>query len=217
MRSLLLLAAVLLLPGCLMFEEPISGPSRSVNTWLLGVWEYPKPNGEILQAVVVPPNAGHGFLSSLGVSQNNNHYLISFRELTKNRKVKSSRDVTAWISRIGLVSFLTVEVDGQYLPVHFQLLSPVEVRLRLPAWDEGSESMTPFELRKQVRRKFKEGTLLAKDGETWTKVSEIYWPRDSNVLDQPTDQPLRSVPLPLEVIKDTEVKKEEVDLRSRMR
>lgn len=195
----MLLVAVLLLPGCLMFEKPITGPSRSINTWMLGVWEYPKPNGEIRQALVVP--------------QNNDHYLISFRELTQNRKLKSSREFTAWISRVGLVSFLTVKVDGQYCPVHFQLLSPVEVRLRIPAWDEGSEGLTPYELRQQVRRKFKEGTLLAEGGETWTKVADIYWPADSDGLDQPTNQPLRSVPLP--VLKVTE--KESSDLRGRMR
>ncbi|HEY5792726.1 MAG TPA: hypothetical protein VIS74_05465 [Chthoniobacterales bacterium] len=185
MRSLLLLAVVLLLPGCL-FEKPITGPSRSINTWMLGVWEFPKKNGERLQAMVVP--------------KDNDHYAIYLREFTKGRKLKSIKEYDAWISRVGLVSFLTVKVDGQYCPVHFQLLSPVEIRLRLPDFDPGSEALTPYELRQQVRRKFKEGTLLTKEGEIWTKVSEIYWPAEGNPGDQPANQPLRHVPQPAQMV-----------------
>jgi len=203
MRSLLLLAAVLLLPGCLMFDKPITPSSRSINTWMLGIWEFPKNNGELLQAAVVPANSYQ--------------YAIYFREFGKNRKLKSEKVFTAWISRVGLVSFLTVNIDGQYTPVHFQLLSPVEVRLRLPDWDAGSEALTPFQLRQQVRRKFKEGTLLASEGQTWTKVSEIYWPLHSDGGEQPANQPLRNVPLTPVMVGEPEEAAEATDLRSRMR
>lgn len=183
MRSLLLLAlaAVLLLPGCRFYDHPMTEPSRSINTWMTGVWEYPQANGELLQAVVMP--------------KDNNHYAIAFREFGKNKKLKTLQEYDAWISRVGLVSFLTVNVDGRYLPVHFQLLSPIEVRLRLPDLDAGSESLMPRELRKQVRDKFKAGTLLANDGQTWQKVSEIYWPLNGTPSEQPMNQPLRYAPL----------------------
>ena len=180
MRSLLLLAAVLLLPGCFL-DQPLTGPSRSVNTWMLGVWEHPQSNGELLRAVVIPKDS--------------ERYTIYFREYGKNKKLKREQEVDAWISRVGLVSFLTVEVDGRYCPIHFQLLSPLEVRLRLPEFDPGSESLTPFELRKQVRQKFKDGTLLGKEGQTWVKVSEIYWPLDGLAAEQPMNQPLRVAPV----------------------
>ena len=60
-RSLLLVCT--LLAGCY-FDHPLtSGPSKDINTWLLGVWEHKDAKGRVYRARVVPMTGDRYFVS----------------------------------------------------------------------------------------------------------------------------------------------------------
>jgi len=190
--ALLLLLPLFLLSGCL-FDNPPTGPSRSMNTWLLGQWEHKTKEGKTLKATVGPLDGSR--------------YVIYLQEFNKAGKLVQTTTYPAWISRVGQIPLLTVEVNSgegtRYAVMSYQLLDPLSVRIRQLQMDDSARSLSSFQLRVAMRRQFKEGTLLPNEvGAIWSKVSEIYWPPDGMDGPQPK-QPLRNLPQLLEVTEET--------------
>lgn len=164
----LALATVLLFAGC-KFEHPLtSGPSKGINSWLLGVWETKTPEGT-LQQVTLTPKSGE-------------RYWVKGRRTKSGGATSGTWEGEAWISRVGTANFLTIHVTGgsdamqgaPYVFVHFQVLDQNRVRTRIPEL-ESDASASGFELRREVRRGLKSQALLNGPPLDWTRTSEVYW------------------------------------------
>lgn len=167
-RALALLLFSVLLAGCF-FDQPLTGPSSSdMNTWLLGVWEHKDEKGRVFRAGVLPLAP--------------DRYTVWFRALGKRPKDTKEWRFEAWPSRVGNSTFLTLkceESDGQvpvgaYVFIHTQVLDQVSVVTRGLQLDS-SPGATSYELRKEVRAKLKDHTLLPEEGATWNRIAEAYW------------------------------------------
>ena len=56
-------SASTLLTGCF-FEHPLtSGPSKDINSWLLGVWEARTPKAELIVRQIVPITGDRYYVS----------------------------------------------------------------------------------------------------------------------------------------------------------
>jgi hypothetical protein len=173
-------AAVVWLAGC-GFENPLTGgATKDMNTWLLGVWEHRNAKGNLVGRVSVTPQAPA-------------RYWVVAEKKEKGRTKVYTFD--AWISRVGRASFLSLKcvsapadlAPDTFLFVHYQLLSQNAVRLRLLELASAPDASS-YELRKEVRARLKDQTLLAGEGTDWERVSEVYWSGDD--APQPF-QPLR--------------------------
>ncbi|MCX7869916.1 MAG: hypothetical protein N2322_08205, partial [Terrimicrobiaceae bacterium] len=149
------------------FVNPLTAwPSKDINTWLLGVWEHRDDQGKLLGRVTVLPRTG-------------GTYWVNAERLAPR---KESARFTAWISRVGPASFLTLEClegagelgAGEHVFVHYQVLDQAHVRLRMPVLEAAADS-AGYKLRKEVRRRWKAGNLFAEPGTNWRRVSEVYW------------------------------------------
>jgi hypothetical protein len=183
--ALLLFSA--LLTGCF-FDHPLTDkPSKNINTWLLGVWEYRDAKGKVYRAGVLPMTGSR--------------YTVWFRALGKSSREIKEWQFEAWISRVGNSSFLTMKClktagevpEGAFVFAHYQVINQNNVQMRALQLDS-SQDTSSYHLRSEVRVKMKEKTLLPQQGMLWTRVSEIYWPRDGDG-EQPF-QPLRFPPGP---------------------
>lgn len=169
--SVLLLGA---LGGCLpeTFSTAPAGPTRANNTWLLGVWEAPRAEGGGVFRAVVTPKSG-------------NRSLLFLEERDAEGRVIKSASFESWITKVGQATLIAAkcldgEKAGRYVVFGYQLLDPLNVRIRalnLPA--EAFEA-TSFTLRKAIRRAFKDGTLFQGDDLIWKKTGEIYWNPEGN-------------------------------------
>jgi hypothetical protein len=164
--ALLLLAVFL--SGC-SFDQPLTDkPSSDINTWLLGVWEYKDEKGRTYRAAVMPLT--------------DDRYTVWFRHLGKKKSETKEWQFEAWPSRVGDSTFLTLRCDqsdgdvpvGGHVFVHTQVLDQRQVIVRPLQIDAGPES-TSYEIRRDVRRKLKERSLLPQQGSTWTRIAEVYW------------------------------------------
>jgi hypothetical protein len=180
-RALILIAALAFLAGC-NFENPLtSHPTKDLNTWLLGVWEYKDEKGIVHKATVTPKTG--------------DRYWVNVQTLGTRKSAKKVYVFEAWISRVGNSSFLTLQaletsgdipLDG-YSFVHFQVLDQNNVRIRVPQLGSDA-SATSYELRKEIRTRLKDGSLYSEERSDWTRVSEVYW----STGDEPQPfQPLR--------------------------
>ena len=157
LRTLPLLAILLLLGGCL-YDNPPSTPSRSIDTWLVGQWQTKGRAGHSYSAVVSPTTAS-------------DHYRVTF-----SRPGSSTQEFDGWISRVDGFSILVLKsLDGigagKYLLCHYELLAPgtpppggigaERIRLSELQLDESTRSLDSFRLRAAIRSALKEGTLLA--------------------------------------------------------
>ena len=157
LRTLPLLAILLLLGGCL-YDNPPSTPSRSIDTWLVGQWQTKGKAGHSYSAVVSPTTAS-------------DHYRVTF-----SRPGSSTQEFDGWISRVDGFSILVLKsLDGigagKYLLCHYELLAPgtpppggigaQRIRLSELQLDESTRSLDSFRLRAAIRSALKEGTLLA--------------------------------------------------------
>lgn len=154
---LFLLAALLcLFTGCLYDSAP-SGPSRSIDTWLLGQWKTEDASGHLSTATVIPGKTSH-YSISLATKGGHEH---SF---------------DAWLSRVDDFSILVLKsLDGndagKHLLIHHELLSPTpappgglgstRIRISELQLDPSAGSLDPTHLRKVIREALKRGDLLA--------------------------------------------------------
>ena len=183
-RALGLLIACTFLAGCY-FDRPLTErPSKDLNSWLLGVWEHKDQKGRKFRARVVPWTG--------------DRYAIALRGPGKSSKVRET-EFEGWISRVGPASFLTLKCvsDGGVVPnggfvfVHYQVIDQNTVFTRPLELDSPSDTPS-IELRKEVRHKFKEGTLLPHAAAAWKRISEVYW--EPGYTGEQPFQPLRFPP-----------------------
>ena len=163
------------------FANPPTGPSRSNNTWLLGVWEATAGDGSQWTATVTPMTS--------------DRFQIAYQRKAAPKIPALSGTAEGWISRVGLARLLVLDSKGAlpgFVVAGFQLLTPLEVRTREIILPPGAESETAYRLRKAIRTAYKDGTLFSGREAVWKKSAEITWnPRLS-----PTSQtftPVRNV------------------------
>jgi len=193
-----LLAATLVMAfgGC--FDHPLTaGPSRNINTWLLGVWQTQDDKGNELTATVLPKSASHCSVE------------IALKDAKTGKKQTGLFD--GFISRIDGYHFLSLKLltaspeagkIGSYAFAHYEMMSPNEVRIRIPDLEE-STGASSFQLRQLVRKKLKDNTLYPRPALVWVRISEVYWekghapevmqqlrwPSNANPAWKPVDQP----------------------------
>jgi hypothetical protein len=148
----------LLATGCL-YDNPPSGPTRSIDTWLVGQWDAQDKSGHSYSAVVSPTTAS-------------DHYRVIF-----SRRGIAPREFDGWISRVDDFQILVVKSlgegpsHGKYSLYHYELLSPApappggvgaeRIRLSELQLDDSTRSLDSFHLRKAIRESLRAGTLLA--------------------------------------------------------
>lgn len=183
-RLLSLLGSLLLLTGCL-FDNPPSGPSQSIDTWLVGQWETKDKSGHTCRTVVAPASSSH--------------YRISLSGLKGG-----TQEFDAWIGRVDGFSILILKslnegpCVGKYVLFHYELLSPAKpqpgnigatrIRLSELQLDESCRSLDSYKLRAAIRQGLKEGTLLApydvvaeRKGKTEEIPGSVIWTKTGGV------------------------------------
>lgn len=178
--ALALLLISVLLTGC-HFDNPLSGPSKDVNTWLLGVWEYKDLKAKKTYRAQVTPISDE-------------RYAVVLRELGKTPKETAKLWMfEGWISRVGGARFLNLHCKqsaskdipvGSNVFVHYQVVDQSDVVIR-PLQLDSAPDATSFQLRQEVRTKQKQGTLLPQIGTEWFRVSEVYWNKENPYELQP--------------------------------
>ena len=152
-----LLGCALLLSGCL-YDNPPSGPSQSIDTWLMGQWTATDKAGHKFTAVMAPASSSH-------------------YRLPLSRKGSAPQEFDGWIGRVDGFSILTLKSlnegpsFGKYVLYHYELLSPgapppggigaTRIRVSVLQLDDSCQTLKPYDLRKALRQALKEGTLLA--------------------------------------------------------
>lgn len=180
--ALALLLISVLLTGC-HFDNPLSGPSKDLNTWLLGGWEYKNGKGKVYRAQLTPLSG--------------DRYAVVFREMGAKPEETKLWEFEGWISRVGGSRFLVLhcrktagEVPvGSYVFLHYQVVDQNDIVTR-PLQLEADQGATSYALRQEVRQKLKDRTLMPQQGTGWLKVSEVYWNKGHEWDLQPT-QPLQ--------------------------
>ena len=181
-RALALLFLCTLLGGCY-FDYPLTGgPLKDINTWLLGVWEHKDAKGRVYRARIVPLTG--------------DRYFVSFQSGGRRAREKKVWEFEGWISRIGYSRFLTLKCntssgevpEGAFVFVNYQVIDQNTVVIRPLELDSPPESRSQ-ELRAEVRRKLKEGSLLPAEGAGWKRISEVYW--EPGYTGEQPFQPLR--------------------------
>lgn len=183
-RLLSLLGSLLLLAGCL-YDNPPSGPSQSIDTWLVGQWETMDKSGHTCRTVVAPASSSH--------------YRISLSGLKGG-----TQEFDAWISRVDDFSMLTLKSLnegpslGKYAFYHYELLSPAKplagnigatrIRLSELQLDESCQALDSYRLRAAIRQGLKAGTLLApydvvadRKGKTVETPGSVIWTKTGGV------------------------------------
>jgi hypothetical protein len=180
-RALACLLLCTLLTGCF-FEHPLtSGPSKDVNSWLLGVWESTDAKGRTYRARVVPITS--------------DRYYVSFRTPGKRTGGKVW-EFEGWISRVAYSRFLSLKCavtsgeipEGAYVFVNYQVINQnivVTRRLELGSPPEA----TSQQIREEVRQRLRDNSLMPDEGLKWIRTSEVYW--DPYYTEEQPFQPLR--------------------------
>jgi len=180
-RALALLLLCTLLAGCY-FENPLTGgPSKDINSWLLGVWEHKDTKGRTYRARVVPITG--------------DRYFVSFQVLGR-RKEKKVWEFEGWISRVSYSRFLSLKCsvssgdvpEGAFVFINYQVVNQNTVITRRLELDSSPEA-TSQQLRAEVRQRLKEDSLMPAEGMRWKRISEVYW--DPNYTEEQPFQPLR--------------------------
>lgn len=188
-RLCFLATAATLLGGCY-FDHPLTGgPSKDINTWILGVWQSTDAKGRTSKVLVSPISGGK--------------YFVKIEATGKNRPSTGRMEFEGWPARVGDTTFLslrclngTKEIPaGAHVFVQVQLLNQNTVRVRALQLD-APQNASSFELRKAVREKLKSKSLYAPETTTWTRVAEVFW---SGNGEDPVFTPIRNpmyLPLP---------------------
>ena len=152
-----LIGALLLLSGCL-YDNPPSGPSGSIDTWMVGQWEATDRAGRHYKAVMSTPSSDH-------------YHLAFFRPGA------GTLEFDGWISRVDGFSILTLKslnegpTLGKHALYHYELLSPgtpppggigaTRIRLSELQLDPSAATLDSYHLRRDIRDALKAGSLLA--------------------------------------------------------
>jgi hypothetical protein len=155
-RLVPLLGILLLLSGCL-YDNPPSGPTKSIDTWLVGQWQTQDKSGHEYQAVVSRPTSDHYHLSIL-------------------TKSGMPFEFDGWLSRVDGFSILVVKSMnqgpslGKFSLYHYELLAPspappggigsTRIRLSELQLDDSCRTLDPYHLRAAIRSALKAGTVL---------------------------------------------------------
>jgi len=154
--STLLLGTVLPLSGCL-YDNPPSGPSQNIDTWLVGQWDARDKSGRAYHAVVAPASPSH-------------------YRITLTRGGVTAGEYDAWIGRVDGFSILVAKVlsgesAGKFALFHHELLTPgtpppggtgaTRIRVSELQLDPSAETLDSYHLRRDIRDALKAGTLLA--------------------------------------------------------
>ncbi len=182
-RAVPVLALCLNLCGCF-FDRPLTGgPTKSVNTWLLGVWETTDDKGRTGRAMVTPVDS--------------DRYAVQLALSGKGSREVKRYEFEMWPSRVGDTLFLTLRClksdgdipTGGHVFVQPQLLNQNTVRVHGLSLDS-DPGASSFDLRKEVRRKLKELSLYeGAQSAVWKRVEEVYWSRNG---EDPAFKPLRN-------------------------
>ena len=174
---------VLAFSGCY-FDHPLTGgPTKDINTWLLGVWESEDDKGRLSRIMVTP--------------MEEDRYAVHATLPGKKPKQIRKYEFEAWPSRVGdtvFLSLLCLESDGEippgaYLFAQVQLLDQNHARTRGLNLSSPT-SATSFELRKEVRSKLKDRSLYeGAPSAVWSRVAEVFWSTDGS---DPVFRPLRN-------------------------
>jgi hypothetical protein len=184
-RALALLLLCTLLSGCY-FEHPLTGgPSKDINTWLLGVWEAKDKKGKTYRARVVPITG--------------DHYFVAFQVPGRRRAERRVWEFDGWISRVAYTPFLSLKCsvssgdvpEGAFVFVNYQVIDQNTVITRRLELDSPPEA-TSQQLRAEVRQRLRENSLIQDEGLRWKRVSEVYW--DPDYTEEQPFQPLRFPP-----------------------
>ena len=171
------------LAGCF-FDHPLTGgPTKGINTWLLGVWESKDDKGRTARAMVAPLKS--------------DRYRVELAMPGKSPREIKRYGFEAWPSRVGDTLFLTLRCTespgdipaGGYVFVQPQLLDQNTVRIHGLNLNSDPSSSS-YELRKEVRLKLKDLSLYeGVQSIVWDRVEEIIWSRDGSTQ---TFTPLRN-------------------------
>jgi hypothetical protein len=181
-RALGFLLFCTLLAGCF-FDHPLTGgPSKDVNTWLLGVWEHKDAKNRTYRARVVPLTG--------------DRYFVNFQSAGRRGRDKKVWEFEGWISRVGYSRFLSLKCnassgeipEGGFVFVNYQVIDQNTVLLRPLQLNSPPETQSAA-LRAEVRARLKDGSLLPIDGARWQRISEIYW--EPGYTGEQPFQPLR--------------------------
>jgi hypothetical protein len=181
-KALALLLVSTLLGGCY-FDYPLTGgPLKDINSWLLGVWEHKDKKGRVYRARVVPLTG--------------DRYFVSFQTGGRRGRERKVWEFEGWISRVGYSRFLSLKCnvssgevpEGAFVFVNYQVIDQNTVVIRPLELDSPSASPS-YELREEVRRRLREGSLLPTEGAGWKRISEIYW--EPGYTGEQPFQPLR--------------------------
>lgn len=174
---------LLALVGCY-FDHPLTGgPTKDVNTWLLGVWESKDDKGRVSRVMVTPIDA--------------DRYSVQLAMPGKKPREINRYEFEAWPSRVGGTLFLTLRCltspgdipTGAHVFAQAQLLDQNHVRTHGLKLDS-PPSASGYELRKEVRRKLKDRSLYeGAPSVAWSRVDEIFWSTDGS---DPAFRPLRN-------------------------
>jgi hypothetical protein len=156
LRLVLLLGILLLLPGCL-YDNPPSGPAKSIDTWLIGQWQTHDKSGHEYTAIVTRPSS--------------DHYHLSIQT-----KTGRPLEFDGWLSRVDDFSILVAKSLnegpslGKYALYHYELLAPsaappggigsTRIRLSELLLDDTCRTLDPYRLRAAIRSALKAGTVL---------------------------------------------------------
>ena len=172
LSRLTLLLGIALLSGCL-YDNPPSGPSRNIDTWLVGQWETKDKANHTLKATVAPAQlTSTPFGREIdGIVASPTRYRITLSGLRGG-----GQEFEAWISRVDNFMILVVKSlnqgnsYGKYALYHYELLAPgtpppggigaTRIRLSELQLDESCQSLDSYKLRAAIRQALKEGTLL---------------------------------------------------------
>jgi hypothetical protein len=150
------LGILLLLSGCL-YDQPPSGPSCDIDTWLVGQWQTTDKSGHDYTAVMSRTSSDH-------------------YHLQLSRTGAEMLEFDSWISRVDGFSILVVKSlnegasFGKCSLYHYELLAPSKplpggigaprIRVSELQLDESCRSLDSYNLRKAIRSGLKKGTLL---------------------------------------------------------
>jgi hypothetical protein len=181
-RVLAWLLLCTVLTGCF-FEHPLTGgPSKDINSWLLGVWEGTDSKGRTYSVRVVPITS--------------DRYYVSFRSAGRKKAPRGGWEFEGWISRVAYSRFLSLKCavtsgeipEGAYIFVNYQVIDQNTVITRRLELDSPPEA-TGRQIREEVRQRLREHSLMPDEGVKWRRTSEVYW--DPNYTEEQPFQPLR--------------------------